>query len=228
MSILTITVTARECVLHYRHGRLVQVLRTGRHRRGLGSRYVRVDLRESLVAVAPQEVPTADGVSVKVTAAVRYSVDEPQVFVEQSADPVGLVYLATQVAIRAALSGLSLDELVARGAAVPSTDITAAVRLVATGVGIAVAEVVVKDVIVPAEVRHAAVELVTARRQGAAQLELARAETAALRSLANGARLLDSHPALAQLRLVQSAPAGTRLVLRVGAGPAPDTGVAEP
>jgi hypothetical protein len=47
-------------------------------------------------------------------------------------------------------------------------------------------------------------------------LEAARAETAALRALANGARLLDEHPALAQLRLVQSAPPGTRLVLQLG------------
>ena len=49
-------------------------------------------------------------------------------------------------------------------------------------------------------------------------LEEARAETAALRSLANGARLLDAHPALAQQRLVQSMPPGTRLVLALGDG----------
>ena len=63
--------------------------------------------------------------------------------------------------------------------------------------------------------------MVTARLRGAAALEAARAETAALRALANGARLLDEHPALAQLRLVQSAPPGTRLVLQLGGTPEP-------
>jgi hypothetical protein len=55
--------------------------------------------------------------------------------------------------------------------------------------------------------------LVSARTRGQAQLEAARAETAALRSLANGAKLLDEHPALARLRLVQALPPGSSVQL---------------
>jgi regulator of protease activity HflC (stomatin/prohibitin superfamily) len=80
----------------------------------------------------------------------------------------------------------------------------------------------VKDVIVPAEIRTAAMQLVTAKSRGAAQLEAARAETAALRALANAGKLLDAHPALAQLRLVQHVPYGSRVVLAMG-GADPDT-----
>ena len=76
-------------------------------------------------------------------------------------------------------------------------------------------EVVVKDVVLPSEIRAAYAELVTARQRGQVQLETARAETAALRSMANAAKLLDDHPALAQLRLVQAAPYGTKFVLQV-------------
>ncbi len=221
MSLFTITVQPRECALQYRHGRLDEVLQSGRHRRVWGARYVRVDLREHLLSLAPQEVPTADGISVKVTAAVRWAVADPVAFVERADDPTGHVYLGAQVALREALSALDADQVVHRGAALPVAEITGAVATVAAGVGIEITEVVVKDVILPSELRAAAVELVSARQRGAAQLEAARAETAALRSLANGARLLDAHPALAQLRLVQSAPAGTQLVLQVGAA-APD------
>lgn len=216
MSLFTITVQPRWCALTYRHGRLAGVLDAGRHRRVWGARYVGVDLRDHLLALSPQEVLTADGVTVKVTAAVRWSVSDPVAFVEQADDPVGHVYLGAQVALREALAGLEAERVVRRGSAVPSAEITAAAQVVAAGVGIDVTEVIVKDVILPAELRAAAAELVSARQRGAAQLEAARAETAALRSLANGARLLDAHPALAQLRLVQSAPAGTQLVLRVG------------
>jgi hypothetical protein len=74
----------------------------------------------------------------------------------------------------------------------------------------------------PAEIRAAAMQLVTAKTRGAAQLESARAETAALRALANAGKLLDAHPALAQLRLVQQIPCGSRVVLAMG-GAVPDT-----
>ena len=124
----------------------------------------------------------------------RWSVGDPVAFVEQSTDPLGTVYLAAQVALRDALAGTSVESLSARGAALPVDQITGATAAVAARVGVEVAEVVVKDVILPAEVRHAAAELVTARHRGAAQLEAARAETAALRSLANGAKLLDATP----------------------------------
>ena len=226
MNLFTITIDARECALRYRHGRLEQVLPAGRHHRIWGSRYVRIDLRDALLALSPQEVMTSDAVPVKVTATVRWSVGDPVAFVEQSTDPLGTVYLSAQVALRDALSGTSVEALSVRGAALPVEQITGATAAVAARVGVDVAEVVVKDVILPAEVRHAAAELVTARHRGAAQLEAARAETAALRSLANGAKLLDAHPALAQLRMVQSVPVGAQLVLRVGA-PEPTTQLAQ-
>jgi hypothetical protein len=68
-------------------------------------------------------------------------------------------------------------------------------------------------VILPPELRSAYAELATARTRGQAKLEAARAETAALRSLANGAKLLDEHPALARQRLVEALPPGARVKL---------------
>jgi regulator of protease activity HflC (stomatin/prohibitin superfamily) len=216
MSLFSVTVRASQCAVAYRDGALMQVLGTGRHRRLWRARYVRVDLRESLLTLAPQEVLTADGVSVKVSAAARWSVADPQAYVERSTDPVGLVYLGVQVALREALASLTCEQAVQRGQHLTAGSLTEAADAVARGVGVSVTEVVVKDVVLPAAVRAAAVELHTARQRGAAQLEAARAETAALRSLANGARVLDEHPALAQLRLVQSAPEGAQLVFHVG------------
>ncbi|HHW83069.1 MAG TPA: slipin family protein, partial [Actinomycetales bacterium] len=62
----------------------------------------------------------------------------------------------------------------------------------------------------------AAVALASAKAEGLAQLERARGEVAALRAAANGARLLAENPALAEMRMVGSVPAGTQLVLHVG------------
>ena len=91
--------------------------------------------------------------------------------------------------------------------------LTDAARRAGAAVGVEVREVVVKDVVLPPDLRAAYAELVSARARGQAQLEAARAETAALRSLANGAKLLDEHPALARLRLVQALPPGSTVEL---------------
>ena len=73
--------------------------------------------------------------------------------------------------------------------------------------------VVVKDVVLPAEIRSAAVDLITAKARGAARLEEARAETAALRALANAGRMLDGSPALARIRMIEAVPPGATIVL---------------
>jgi regulator of protease activity HflC (stomatin/prohibitin superfamily) len=91
--------------------------------------------------------------------------------------------------------------------------VTAAAVEAADPLGLTVADVVIKDVIVPVELRSAYAELVTTKQRAQEQLEAARAETAALRSMANGAKLLDDHPALAMLRMIQAAPYGTKIVL---------------
>jgi regulator of protease activity HflC (stomatin/prohibitin superfamily) len=225
MTLLSFTVPAHMSAVEYRHGVLTRVLEPGRYQRRWGTRRVLVDRRESLLPVSPQEIPTSDGVSVRVSAAVRWAVGDPVAFLERTCDPQGTVYLAAQVALRDGLAALSVEDLISRSTALSAPSITAAVAVVGETVGIEVREVVVKDVIVPSELRAAALELATARSRGAAQLEAARAETAALRSLANGARILDASPALTQLRLVQALPYGAQLVLRIRDGsPGQDAG----
>lgn len=214
---LSVTVPSRHAAIEYRHGAFTRVLAAGKHRAPWGAKHVAVDLRERLIEIAPQEILTSDAISVRVSAAVRLAVTDPQQWVEGAIDPTGTIYLATQVALRDALGAVSVDALIQRAAQLPMAEITAAVHGAAGTVGAQAHEVIVKDVILPPELRRAAADVATAKAKGLAQLEAARAETAALRSLANGAKLLDQHPALATLRMIQSAPMGSQIVLRVGA-----------
>lgn len=107
MSLFTLTVAPRTACVEYVRGALGRVLTSGRHRRVWAARYVPVDLREALLAVAPQEVLSADGVQVRTSATVRYAVADPVTWLERTADPLGTVYLATQVALRDALGALT-------------------------------------------------------------------------------------------------------------------------
>jgi len=221
MSLFTITVRSNEHVLEYRDGTFVRELEPGRHLTRTRTSYVRLDRREQLGQTAVQEVLTSDGVSLRVTAAYVWSVAQARAFHERSTNPTGVVYLAVQVALREALATLTVDEVLTTGRRAVVDTVTSAAAAAGHEVGVDVREVVLKDVILPGELRAAYAEEVTARQRGKAQLEAARAETAALRSLANGAKLLAENPALAQLRLVQALPHGSQLKVTLAS---PDSG----
>jgi regulator of protease activity HflC (stomatin/prohibitin superfamily) len=211
-----LTVEAGQCTLVYRHGTLSRALHPGvRWVYGAVST-VAVDMRERLVTLAPQEVLTSDAVSLRVTVALRIVVSDAVAYVEKATDPVAAVYLAAQIALRENAAVMTAEDVMRRSTRIDAEAIRDAARDAGTRTGVDVLDAYVKDVIVPAEIRTAAMQLVTAKSHGAAQLEAARAETAALRALANAGKLLDAHPALAQLRLVQQIPYGSRVVLAVG------------
>ena len=74
----------------------------------------------------------------------------------------------------------------------------------AESVGVQVHAVQVRDVMLPGELRKAFSEVLKAKQEGQAALERARGESAALRNLANAARLIEGQPALATLRFLQT------------------------
>ena len=210
-----ITVPADARAVEYVDGAFTRVLGPGRHTQPSRASCRWVGVREQLMPMPPQEVLTADGLIVRVSAALRWAVAEPRAFVEFAVDPTASVYLAIQVALRDALAEVDVADAVRHLRESVADRLLVAAREAASAVGIEVRDVVVKDVLMPIEVRAAQAELVTARTRGQAELEKARAETAALRSLANAARMLDDHPALAQLRLVQALPPGASVKLAV-------------
>ncbi len=220
----TIRVGPEQRVVEYVDGSFTRVLGPGQHRRGHEKRTLHrwVYLPARIETLSPQDVLTSEGVSVRATAAIRWAVGDPRVFVEVAHDPAAVVYLAVQVALREALAEYDAMGVVRQARGPVGVALTEAAQATGESVGIDVLEVVVKDVILPPELRSAYAELATARTRGQAQLEAARAETAALRSMANGAKLLDEHPALAQLRLVQALPMGSKVALTLGPDPAGD------
>jgi len=209
----TLTVQPWEVALERRDGEPTRVLPSGRHRTRRRATYQSLDVREQIATVPAQEVLTADGVTVKVSAVFVWTVGDPVVFTEKVRDPVAAVYLAIQIGLRDALVSLDAEALVRAPRSGLAGGVKEQAAQPAEQLGIRLHDVVVKDVVLPAELRMAYAELVVGRHRAQAQLEAARAETAALRSLANGAKLLDDHPSLAQLRLVQALPPGSRVEL---------------
>ena len=213
MGILKYRVPARKCTVEYRNGQFRGVRSAGTYWRRPGAQRVQVDLRQQMVTVPVQEIAVADGVVVRVSAAIRYHVFDARAFVEYADDPTSELYLATQVAMRDALADAAIEQVAARQA-VSADQLTEAISATAGSVGVA-ARVVIKDVVLPGRMRDDALEVLTAKQRGLAKLEQARAETAALRSLSNAAKLLDDHPAIAKLRMIEAVPPAATVVVKL-------------
>jgi regulator of protease activity HflC (stomatin/prohibitin superfamily) len=207
-----------EQALLFRRGVHVDTLGPGAVRLWTGGNTLRrVDMRPWIVTLPVQEVPTADGVTVKVTVAGRARVVDPVAYVLHAQDAQAVLYLAVQVALRELVAGTTVDDLVG-GRAVVGRDLTAAVGGIDV-VGVAVAQLDLKDVVLPADLKRAQAEVLMARAQGLAALERARGETAALRNLANAARLAADNPTLLQLRLLQQLAATSGHTVVIGGPP---------
>jgi regulator of protease activity HflC (stomatin/prohibitin superfamily) len=210
---MRVVVRQWETVLVYKDGCFEQALGAGRHRvRRRRRELVRFDLRPHLVTVANQEILTADGLAPRITLVGRVAVTDARLLHEAAADADAQLYTAVQVALRARVATRTLEELMT-GREQLGAEVRADVTEVAAAIGREVLEVTVRDLAVPSELRVAAVRVVTARHEGLAALERARGETAALRSLANAARLAQDVPALLALRTLRAVETGGATVV---------------
>jgi len=208
--------------LLYRDGKFAERLDAGRHVRW-GRRFTlnTVDLRRAQLAIAGQEVLTADNVGLKLTVAVTYQVADPALAAHATQSWYADLYHLTQLALRAEVAAVPVETLL--GARLNlGPQLLARVQPEATKLGLAIHAAEVKDVMFPAELKRAFADVLKAKQEGQAALERARGESAALRNLANAARLLDGNPALQNLRLLQSLTgaqaAGSTLVLGLPGG----------
>jgi regulator of protease activity HflC (stomatin/prohibitin superfamily) len=216
------TIWPWEVGLLYRDGRFVRALPPGRHWVGFAAREVRrIPTTRQLAVVPAQEVLTSDGFPVKLSVVVEYRIDDARRMQEQTAGHwAPLLQVSIQLALRAPAQSRDLDRLLAdRGAL--DAELLGPIATTAAAIGIAIERVALRDLILPAEVRRMVTDVERAKREGLAALERARGEHAALRSLANAARLMKGNPELHALRVLQALaaqPGKTAPTLVLGAG----------
>ncbi|MTE12619.1 slipin family protein [Nocardia aurantiaca] len=208
-----VTVMDWQRTLLYRDGVLAEVLEPGRHRYDdKRCTLVTVDMRPRMLHVGGQELLTADGLTLRVSFAADWVVTDPVAFTTGAQNAEVVLYGAVQEVARDLVAARTLDELIADRAVLGSGK--EAVAAAVDPLGIRVEAVRAKDLMLPGELRKAALETVLARERGRAELERARAEAAALRSLANTAKLLTDNPVLLRLRALQvAATPGAKVVL---------------
>lgn len=183
-------------------GRFVEVLGPGEYAFWKGeadARVVEIDLRETMVDVSGQEIMTADKVTLRVNAVVTYKVADARKAVSQTEDVRQALYRETQLVLRAIVGARELDAFLTEKDAV-SKEIEENVRRRASELGLAIASVGIRDVILPGDMKELMNKVTEARKAAEANLISRREETAAIRSQANTARLLAESPTLMRLR----------------------------
>ena len=208
--------------LRYRRGRFSGLVDPGTHfvMRPFSEIFV-LDGRPAFITIEGQEVLTSDVVPIKVSLAARYVIGEPVAAVTGDQNYAIALRLELQLGLRDALAGRTADQLLADRAAIgPAVLERTASRL--ARIGVELLSVEARDVMVSGELKRAFAGVVTARKEGEAALERARAETASLRNLANAGRMVEDNPGLLQLRMLQqlaSSP-GSSVVLSMPDGTA--------
>src|SRR3990172_5095030 len=182
--------------LLYRYGKFLRILEPGLHwHHRLIHTIHRVDLRSRFVTIQGQEVLSSDNISIKVSLAANYKVEDPYKALNVSANYEEALYIILQLQLRDLVGATPMDELLAKRKQIGEM-LLASSKDKASELGVELLAVNIKDIMFPGELKNIYAQVVNARNEGLAALERARGESAALRNLANAAKLMENNPAL--------------------------------
>jgi len=198
-------------------GELVETLGSGRYGYWQVGRKVTsrtLDTRPVPLEVTAQEILTKDRVSLRVTLTSFVQVTDVRKAALSTPNYQDHVYKLVQFAVREAVGGRTLDEVLNNRVSV-DTQIVEHVRRELGDIGVRVAELGVKDVILPGDMRELINKVVEAEKVAQANLIRRREETAATRSLLNTAKLMEDNPTLLRLKELEALERVTEKIGRI-------------
>lgn len=192
--------------LYLRDGKYIETLPPGRYAFWRNMAQVKlqpIDLREQVLDVAGQELMTADKVTLRMNALVTYRVIDPLKATNVADDVKQALYREVQLALRAVVGTRPIDALLEDkdGA---GHELDALTRRRADDFGLAIETVGIRDIILPGDMRDLLNKVTEAKKAAEANLITRREETAAMRSQANTAKLMENNPTLMRLRELEA------------------------
>ena len=197
-----ITVAEDHVGVLFQNSRYVGVLEAGRYVFWKGVERVKifqVNMAERSLDISGQEIMTADKVTLRLNAIVAYVVKSAEKAVRSADDVSQSLYREAQLALRAIVGGRELDELLADKDSV-AIELKSQLAERAEVFGLQITSLGIRDVILPGEMKYLLNKVIEAKKAAEANLISRREETAAMRSQANTAKLLESNPVLMRLR----------------------------
>jgi regulator of protease activity HflC (stomatin/prohibitin superfamily) len=192
--------------LVFKDGELFAQLQPGRY--AFWKEFARVDfhvleMREVMLDVAGQEIMTADKVTLRLNAVVTFRVADAARAVRQVDDFKQALYRHAQLVLRGVVGTRELDRLLVEKDAM-ARELEDGLRARAEELGLNLVSVGVRDVMLPGEMRELLNKVTEAKKAAEASLITRREETAAMRSQANTAKLLEGNPTLMRLRELEA------------------------
>jgi hypothetical protein len=166
-------------------------------------RMVRVSLRTVTLKVPAQEIITRDNVPARVTAVAYYRVVDPNSAITQVESYDQATLQISQTTLRSVLGGADLDTLLAERERL-NEELQHVIDAQTEPWGIKVTTVEIKDVEIPAEMRHAIARQAEAERERRAKIINAEGEAQAATRLADAADVIGRNPTTLQLRYLQT------------------------
>jgi regulator of protease activity HflC (stomatin/prohibitin superfamily) len=212
----------RDCVgVLFYDGKYVDTLAPGLYAFWKGpaeAKLVEVDLRETMLDVGGQEIMTADKVTLRLNAVATYRVTDARKAVTVVDDVRQALYREAQLALRAVVGAKELDSFLTAKDGV-AKELEEILRQRAGALGVEILAVGIRDVILPGDMKELMNKVTEAKKAAEANLIVRREETAAMRSQANTAKLLEGNPTLMRLReleVLEKVAAGGKLNVVLG------------
>jgi regulator of protease activity HflC (stomatin/prohibitin superfamily) len=188
--------------VYFKDGTYVETLGPGQYMfwKNTGKvKFYHVDMRETLLDVSGQEIMTSDKVTLRMNSVMTYRVADALKSVSIVDDSKQAVYREAQLALRAVIGTFDLNTLLSEKEKV-AEDLEGTIKDRAAAFGIDVLSIGIRDVILPGDMKDMMNKVIEAQKAADANLIMRREETAAMRSQANTAKLLDNNPTLMRLR----------------------------
>lgn len=220
-----ITVYEYQRGLKYVHGKFKQALPPNQYWTNPLTTLIKVvDIRPRFSVLKGQEILTQDGITLKISLVVQYKISNSELAVNSIENYEEALYLESQLALRDVIIDKKADELLTSKAEIEEAVFELSQPKFET-MGLKLLTLKIRDMMFPGNLKHIFAQIVLAQKEGQAILEKARAETAALRHLANAAKMLDKNPSLMQLRVLQTLnqTTGNKIVLDMSPSTEPKT-----
>jgi len=199
-----VTIFEYERGLRYENGKYIKLLRAGNYWHStLRTTIKKIDIRPKYLTIPSQEVLSKDGVAIKLSLVAKLEVTDSSVAINSVEDYETASYLILQLALRKVIGNTNIDKLLENRQELGQQIFELAHQEIET-LGLKLVSIDIKDITFSGSLKQTFTQVVKARQEGLAVLERARGETAALRNLANSAKLLEQNPALLQLRTLQA------------------------
>jgi len=188
----------------YQKGRFIKLLEPGLYwYMPFSTKIVLMDIRAQTVTVGGQEVLSLDGVTIKMSLAVQFAVADPVIAQHKAVSYDQVLYQQIQLALRDSVGRRDMDTVMEDRAKI-AEEMLALCKPKLVDFGLDLQMLDIKDIMFPGKMKEIYARVAQAKKEGLALLEKARGESAALRHLANVAKLCEDNPSLMQLRLIQA------------------------